>query len=69
MGTEVDEIDRGGAMTGSRRDSQPAGGGWQGITRAGSVASAIRVNRAPGPQAIVFIAIDDESLEGSRGKT
>ncbi|MBI2203908.1 MAG: hypothetical protein HYU41_08670 [Candidatus Rokubacteria bacterium] len=50
-------------MTTSRRDIRPAGGLWQGVnTRTGSVASAIWVNRAPWPQAIVFITIDGESL-------
>lgn len=52
-------------MTTSRRDSRPAGGVWQGInTGTGSVASAIWVHRPPGPQAIVFIAIDGEPLKG-----
>ncbi|MBI4637911.1 MAG: hypothetical protein HY727_16370 [Candidatus Rokubacteria bacterium] len=52
-------------MTTSRRDSRPAGGVWQGInTRTGSVASAIWVNRPAWPEAIVFIAIDGESLNG-----
>jgi len=52
-------------MTTSRRDSQPAGGLWQGINRhTGSVASTIWVNRPTGPGAIVFITIDGESLRG-----
>ena len=50
-------------LTTSRRDSRPAGGVWQGLnTRTGSVASAIWVNRLTSPNAIVFIAIDGESL-------
>jgi hypothetical protein len=45
--------------TTSRRDTRPAGGVWQGINRhTGSVASAIWVNRATWPQALVFITID-----------
>jgi len=52
-------------MTTSRRDRRPAGGVWQGINRGtGSVASAIWAHRATGPQAIMFIAIDGESLQG-----
>ena len=52
-------------LTTSRRDSRPAGGVWQGLnTRTGSVASAIWVNRLTSPHAIVFIAIDGESLTG-----
>ncbi len=52
-------------MTTSRRDRRPAGGVWQGVdTRTGSVASAIWVNRPAWDQAIVFIAINGESLEG-----
>ena len=52
-------------LTTSRRDSRPAGGVWQGLnTRTGSVASAIWVNRLTSPDAIVFIAIDGESLTG-----
>jgi len=40
---------------------------WQGLnTRTGSVASAIWVNRPTWPQAIVFIAIDGDSLKGGR---
>jgi hypothetical protein len=50
-------------MTTSRRDLRPAGGVWQGITRTGSVASAIWVARPRWPHAIVFIAVDGESLE------
>jgi hypothetical protein len=53
-------------MTTSRRDKRPAGGVWQGVdTLTGSVASAIWVNRPAWHQAIVFIAIDGESLEGA----
>src|SRR2546425_2767037 len=51
-------------MTTSRRDRRPAGGVWQGINpRTGSVASAIWVNRPTSPDAIMFIAIDGDSLE------
>src|SRR5207253_6755828 len=52
-------------LTTSRRDGRPAGGVWQGLnTRTGSVASAIWVNRAAWPQAIVFITVDGEPLKG-----
>jgi hypothetical protein len=52
-------------MTTSRRDSRPAGGVWQGInTRTGAVASAIWVNRLGGRDAMVFITVDGESLNG-----
>jgi hypothetical protein len=52
-------------MTTSRRDSRPAGGLWQGInTRTGAVASAIWVNRPPSRQAVVFITVDGELLQG-----
>jgi hypothetical protein len=52
-------------MTTSRRDSRPAGGLWQGInTRTGAVASAIWVNRLLSPQAMVFITVDGELLQG-----
>lgn len=52
--------------TTSRRDRRPAGGVWQGVnTRTGSVASAIWVNRLAGHQAIMFIDIDGEALEGA----
>ena len=52
-------------MTTSRRDRRPAGGVWQGLdTRTGSVASAIWVNRAVGPEAIVFITVDGEPFKG-----
>jgi hypothetical protein len=55
-------------MTTSRRDSQPAGGLWQGVdTRTGSVASAIWVNRPAWQQAIVFIEVDGESFTGGAG--
>jgi len=50
-------------MTTSRRDRRPAGGVWQGVdTRTGSVASAIWVDRPAWDEAVVFIAIDGESL-------
>jgi len=52
-------------MTTSRRDSQPAGGVWQGINRrTGAVASASWVNRLLGPQALVFISVDGRLLKG-----
>jgi hypothetical protein len=52
-------------MTTSRRDRRPAGGVWQGLnTRTGSVASAIWVNRAAWPRAIVFITVDGEPVKG-----
>jgi hypothetical protein len=52
-------------MTTSRRDSRPAGGLWQGInTRTGAVASAIWVNRLAAQEAVVFITVDGESLQG-----
>lgn len=52
-------------MTTSRRDSRPAGGLWQGIdTRTGAVASAIWVNRLLSRQAMVFITVDGELLQG-----
>jgi hypothetical protein len=51
------------ALTTSRRDSQPAGGLWQGVnTHTGSVASAIWVTRPAWHHAIVFIEVDGESL-------
>jgi hypothetical protein len=53
-------------MTTSRRDSRPAGGVWQGIDpRTGCVASMIWVNRPTSPDAIVFMAINGESLTGA----
>jgi hypothetical protein len=49
--------------TTSRRDSGPAGGVWQGINKpTGAMASAIWVNRLLGPQALVFLTMDGESL-------
>lgn len=55
-------------LTTSRRDRRPAGGVWQGVNpRTGSVASAIWVTRAPLHEAIVFIAIDGESLDAGHG--
>jgi hypothetical protein len=52
-------------VTTSRRDSRPAGGVWQGInTRTGAVASAVWVNRPVGPEAMVFISVDGESVNG-----
>ena len=46
--------------TRSRRGRQPSGGVWQGIDRAGSVASAVWVNRSDA--SIVYIDIDGEPL-------
>ena len=49
--------------TTSRRDGHPAGGVWQGVDpRTGSVASAVWVNHAKWPPALVFIEVDGESL-------
>lgn len=51
-------------MTTSRRDRRPAGGVWEGLdARTGSVASVIWVNCQASPEAIIFIAVDGESLE------
>jgi hypothetical protein len=51
--------------TTSRRDSQPAGGLWQGVDpRTGSVAAAIWVNRLAGHHALFFIEVDGEVLTG-----
>jgi hypothetical protein len=51
--------------TTSRRDRHPAGGVWQGMNpRTGSVASAVWVNHAAWPHALVFIEVDGESLTG-----
>ena len=53
-------------MTMSRQDSRPAGGVWQGINpRTGSVASMIWMNRPTSPDAIVFMALNGESLKGA----
>ena len=46
--------------TRSRRGRQPSGGMWQGIDGAGSVASAVWVNRSEA--SIVYIDIDGEPL-------
>jgi hypothetical protein len=46
--------------TRSRPGHQPSGGVWQGIDGAGSVASAVWVNRAEA--SIVYIDIDGEPL-------
>jgi hypothetical protein len=52
-------------ITSSRRDGQPAGGLWQGLdTRTGAVASAIWVSRLLSQQAMVFITVDGELLQG-----
>jgi hypothetical protein len=48
--------------TRSRRDRQPSGGVWQGINGAGSVASAVWVNRPDTEASIVYIDIDGEPL-------
>ena len=54
--------------TTSRRDGHPAGGVWQGVDpRTGSVASAVWVNHAKWPPALVFIEVDGESLTGGLG--
>ena len=51
--------------TTSRRDRQPGGGVWQGVDpRTGSVASAVWVNHAAWPHALVFIEVDGESFTG-----
>jgi hypothetical protein len=61
------------AVTTSRRDSQPAGGLWQGLDpRTGSVASATWVKRPASNYTLVFIEVDGESLtegQGVRGAT
>lgn len=49
----------------SRRRDSSAGGVWQGLNDAGSVASAIWVNRPEAGEAIVFIDIDGEPLRAS----
>jgi hypothetical protein len=52
-------------LTTSQRDSRPAGGLWQGInTRTGAVASAIWVTSLLSQQAMVFITVDGELLQG-----
>ena len=54
--------------TTSRRDRHPAGGVWQGVDpRTGSVASAVWVNHAAWPPALVFIEVDGEPLTGGSG--
>ncbi len=54
--------------TTSRRDRHPAGGVWQGMDpRTGSLASAVWVNHAEWPPALVFIEVDGESLTGASG--
>jgi len=54
--------------TTSRRDRHPAGGVWQGVDpRTGSVASAVWVNHAAWPHALVFLEVDGESLTGGSG--
>jgi hypothetical protein len=54
--------------TTSRHDRHPAGGVWLGVdTRTGSVASAVWVNHAMWPHAVVFIEVDGESLTGGSG--
>jgi hypothetical protein len=51
------------AVTTSRRDSQSAGGVWQGLNpRKGSVASAIWVTDLAPPDATIFIQIDGASI-------
>ena len=52
-------------ITSGGRDGRPAGGLWQGLnTRTGAVASAIWVNRLQSGQAMVFITVDGELLQG-----
>jgi hypothetical protein len=54
--------------TTSRRDSHPAGGIWQGVDpRTGSVASAVWVNHAEWPHALVYVEVDGESLTDALG--
>jgi hypothetical protein len=54
-------------LTTSRRDSRPGGGVWQGVnTQTGMVASAVWVHRQRWPQALVFITVEGEPLEGER---
>ena len=54
--------------TTSRRDSHPAGGIWQGVDpRTGSVASAVWVNHAGWPHALVYVEVDGESLTDALG--
>ena len=51
------------AVATSRRDSQSAGGVWQGLNpRTGSVASAIWVTDLAAPDATIFIQIDGASI-------
>jgi hypothetical protein len=51
--------------TRSRRDRLPTGGVWQGLNAAtGAVASAIWVMRAQSDDALVFIDIDGEPVQG-----
>ena len=52
-------------LTTSRRDSRPGGGVWQGVNaQTGMVASAVWVHRQRWPQALVFITVEGEPLEG-----
>jgi hypothetical protein len=52
-------------VTTHRRGRRAAGGVWQGLnTHTGSVASAIWVSRSLPDEALVFIDIDGEPLEG-----
>ena len=54
--------------TTNRRDSHPAGGIWQGVDpRTGSVASAVWVNHAAWPHALVYVEVDGESLTDALG--
>jgi|SRR5919201_935390 hypothetical protein len=52
-------------VTTPRRGRRAVGGVWQGLnTHTGSVASAIWVSRSMPDEALVFIDIDGEPLEG-----
>jgi hypothetical protein len=52
-------------ITQGRRDRGPTGGMWQGLNlHTGAVASAIWVHPAAWPDALVFIDIDGERLQG-----
>ncbi len=49
----------------SRRDRTATGGVWQGLNqRTGAVASAIWVNRPDAGEALVFIHIDGQPVQG-----
>jgi len=52
----------------SQRDHHPVGGLWQGLDGAGSVASVIWINNLEAHQAIVFVDIDGQQLQGERNE-